>query len=72
MTHDYADADKYGDEAASRLVEACHSAIKERVCPCLAQCGGDWDELRLDKSLELVTWADCAAIDARMRDARTP
>jgi hypothetical protein len=66
MSHYYADADKFGDEAASPLVEAFHSAVKDRVRQALAESGGDWNTFVFDQSLALITEADFAAIDARI------
>lgn len=62
----YADADQYGDQAASPLVEAFHSAVKDLVRTRLAACGGDWDTFVFERSMALLTAADFAAIDARM------
>lgn len=66
MTDYYADSDKYGDEAASPLVEAFHSAIKDKVRTRLAACGGDWNAFVFDRSSELLTAEDFEAIDRRV------
>ncbi|MEQ8662507.1 MAG: PEP-utilizing enzyme [Gammaproteobacteria bacterium] len=66
MNNHYADADKFGDEAASPLVEAFHSAVRDRVRQALAASGGDWNAFVFDKSLDLITADDFAAIDARI------
>lgn len=65
-TEYYADSDKYGDEAASPLVEAFHSAVKDRVRQALAASGCDWRTFVFDRSLELLSATDFAAIDARV------
>ena len=61
----YADSDKYGDEAASPLVEAFHSSVKDLVRRRLAETGLDWESFVLERSLDLITADDMAAIDAR-------
>ncbi|MEQ8234788.1 MAG: PEP-utilizing enzyme [Gammaproteobacteria bacterium] len=66
MSNYYADSDKFGDEAASPLVEAFHSAVKDRVRRALAEHGGDWNTFVFERSLELLTVDDFAAIDARI------
>ena len=66
MSAYYADSDKYGDESASALVEAFHSAVKDLVRRRLAQSGGDWNSFVFDKSLDLITRDDFTAIDRRM------
>ena len=66
MRHYYADADKFGDEAASPLVEAFHSAVKDLVRQRFAASGQDWANFVFDGAQELLTAADFAAIDQRI------
>ena len=47
--HDYyADSDKFGDEAASPLVEAFHSAVKDLVRQRFAASGKQWADFVFD------------------------
>ena len=66
MSDYYADADKFGDEAASPLVEAFHSAVKDLVRQRFAASGGDWASFVFDGAQTSITAADFAAIDSRM------
>ena len=66
MSAYYADSDKFGDAAASPLVEAFHSAVKDLVRQRLAASGGDWRKFVFADSEQLLTRADFAAIDQRM------
>lgn len=68
MNKYYADSDKFGTEAASPLVEAFHGAVKDLVRRRFADSGLAWSEFVFDKSLELITAEDMAAIDQRMLD----
>jgi len=64
----YADSDKFGDEAASPLVEAFHSAVKNLVRERFAASGKDWAAFVFDDAQDLITAQDFAAIDRRMLD----
>ncbi len=66
MSHYYADADKFGDEAASPLVEAFHSAVKDLVRQRFAASGQDWASFVFDGAQTLITAEDFAAIDKRI------
>ena len=66
MKHYYADADKFGDEAASPLVEAFHSAVKDLVRQRFAASGKDWASFVFDDAVDGLTAADFAAIDQRI------
>ena len=66
MHNYYADSDKFGDEAASPLVEAFHSAVKDLVRQRFAASGKDWASFVFDDAQELITAADFAAIDQRI------
>lgn len=65
-TNYYADSDKYGQESASALVEAFHSAVKDLVRQRLAEGGGDWNAFVFDDAQTRLTAADFAAIDRRI------
>jgi hypothetical protein len=66
MSDYYADSDKYGDEAASALVEAFHSAVKDLVRQRLNASGDSWHDFVFGTSNTLLTRDDFAAIDAQM------
>ena len=68
MGNYYADSDKFGDEAASPLVEAFHSAVKNLVRERFAASGKDWAAFVFDDAQDLITAQDFAAIDRRMLD----
>ncbi len=65
----YVDTDKYGDQANSPVVEAFHSAIKDLVRSRLDESGVDWNSFVFDKSYDLITAADFAAIERKLLDA---
>ncbi len=66
MSDYYADADKFGDGAASPLVEAFHSAVKDLVRQRFAASGRDWASFVFDGALTSITADDFAAIDSRL------
>ncbi|MGE0487114.1 MAG: PEP-utilizing enzyme [Gammaproteobacteria bacterium] len=66
MTDYYADSDKFGDEAASPLVEAFHGAVKDLVRRRLAESGAAWSDFVFGDAIDGLTAADFAAIDARI------
>jgi hypothetical protein len=66
MTDYYADSDKFGDEAASPLVEAFHGAVKDLVRRRLADSGAAWSDFVFGDAIDGLTAADFAAIDARI------
>lgn len=66
MTDYYGNADAYGEEAASPLVEAFHSAVKDLVRRRLAESGATWNDFVFGQSFDLITADDMAAIDQRI------
>lgn len=65
----YVDSDKYGDQAASPVVEAFHSAIRDIVRRKLGESGGDWNAFVFDKSYDLITAEDMKAVEKQLVDA---
>lgn len=65
MSDYYADSDKFGDEAASPLVEAFHSAVKDLVRQRFAAAGGDWASFVFEGA-QKISAQDFAAIDRRI------
>jgi len=65
----YVDVDKYGDEHASPVVEAFHSAIRDLVRKRLDESGCGWSEFVFGKSHELITQDDMAAVEQQLLDA---
>ena len=66
MTTYYADSDKFGDEAASPLVEAFHGAVKDLVRRRLAESGAAWSDFVFGDAIDGLTADYFAAIDARI------
>ena len=62
----YIDTDKYGGQGASAVVDAYHGAIKELVRGRLDEAGGDWASFVFDKSYELISAKDFAAIEKKL------
>jgi hypothetical protein len=62
----YIDNDKYGEQAASPIVEAYHSAIKDLVRRRLDEVGGDWASFVFDKSYDLIGAKDFAAVEKKL------
>jgi hypothetical protein len=62
----YIDNDKYSGQGASAVVDAYHGAIKELVRRRLDETGGDWASFVFDKSYELVSAKDFAAIEKKL------
>lgn len=62
----YVDTDKYGDRPASVVVEAFHNAIKDVVRRKLDACGGDWNSFVFDKSYDLITAPELAAVEKQL------
>lgn len=62
----YVDNDKYADQGASAVVDAYHGAIKDLVRRRLDEVGGDWASFVFDKSYDLITAADFAAIEKKL------
>lgn len=60
------DSDKYGEQAASAVVEAYHSAIKDIIRRRLDETGGDWDSFVFDKSYDLVGAKEFTEIEKRL------
>lgn len=65
----YVDTDKYGDQAASPIVEAFHSAIKDIVRRRLDESGVDWNSFVFDKSYDRITAEDMRAVEQKLLDA---
>jgi hypothetical protein len=62
----YIDSDKYGDQAASAVVDAYHSAIKDLVRRRLDEVGGDWASFVFDKSYDLIGAKEFAGIEKKL------
>ena len=60
------DNDKYGQPNASVVVDAYHAAIQELIRRKLDTVGGDWASFVFDKSYDLITAKDFAAIEAKL------
>jgi hypothetical protein len=69
VTKLYVDSDKFGYQAASPIVEAFHSAIKDLVRSRLAKLGGDWNAFVFDKSYELITADEMRKIEKLLIDS---
>jgi phosphohistidine swiveling domain-containing protein len=62
----FIDSDKYGGQGASAVVDAYHGAIKELVRRRLDEVGGDWSSFVFDKSYELISAKDFAAVEKKL------
>jgi hypothetical protein len=62
----YIDNDKYGDQGASVVVDAYQGAIKDLVRRRLDEVGGDWPSFVFDKSYELISAMDLAAVEKKL------
>ncbi len=60
------DNDKYAQPNASVVVDAYHAAIQELIRRKLDTVGGDWASFVFDKSYDLITAKDFAAIEAKL------
>jgi phosphohistidine swiveling domain-containing protein len=60
------DNDKYAEPNASVVVDAYHAAIHDLIRRKLDASGGDWASFVFDKSYDLITAADFAAIEKRL------
>jgi hypothetical protein len=60
------DNDKYAEPSASVVVDAYHAAIHDLIRRKLDASGGDWASFVFDKSYDLITAADFAAIEKRL------
>ena len=60
------DNDKYAQPNASVVVDAYHAAIQELIRRKLDSVGGDWASFVFDKSYDLITARDFAAIEAKL------
>ena len=60
------DNDKYAQANASVVVDAYHAAIHELIRRKLDSIGGDWASFVFDKSYDLITAKDFAAIEAKL------
>jgi len=60
------DNDKYAEPNASVVVEAYHAAIHDLIRRKLDTVGGDWASFVFDKSYDLITAKDFAAIEAKL------
>ncbi len=68
MSRLYIDTDKYGDQAASPVVEAFHSAIKDIVRRKLEKSGGDWNEFVFKKAHDLIGHDDFRSVEQQLLD----
>ena len=66
MARLHIDNDKYGDQAASTVVDAYHSAIKDLVRHRLDEIGGDWPSFVFDKSYDLIGTKEFASIEKKL------
>ena len=62
------DNDKYAEPSASVVVDAYHAAIQDLIRRKLNAAGGDWASFVFDKSYDLITAADFAAIEKKLLD----
>ncbi len=60
------DNDKYAEPNTSVVVDAYHAAIHDLIRRKLDDVGGDWASFVFDKSYDLVTAAEFAAIEKRL------
>ena len=60
------DNDKYAEPNASIVVDAYHAAIHDLIRRKLDNVGGDWSSFVFDKSYDLITAKDFAAIEAKL------
>ena len=66
MARLYIDNDKYGEQAASAVVDAYHSAIKDLVRRRLDEVGGDWASFVFDKSYDLIGAKEFAGVEKKL------
>jgi phosphohistidine swiveling domain-containing protein len=66
MARLYIDSDKYGEGAASAVVDAYHSAIKDLIRRKLDEIGGDWASFVFDKSYDLLGAKEFASVEKRL------
>lgn len=62
------DNDKYAEPSASVVVDAYHAAIRDLIRRRLDASGGDWASFVFDKSYDLITAAEFAAIEKKLLD----
>jgi len=62
----YQDVNKYDEGKGPPIVDAFHSAIKERIRALLRESGCSWSEFVFGKSYELLTAEDMKKIDAQV------
>ena len=60
------DNDKYAEPNASVVVDAYHAAIHDLIRRKLDTVGGDWSSFVFDKSYDLITAQEFAAIEAKL------
>ncbi len=60
------DNDKYAEPNASVVVDAYHAAIQDLIRRKLDASGGDWASFVFDKSYDLITAAEFAAIEKKL------
>jgi hypothetical protein len=60
------DNDKYAEPNASVVVDAYHAAIHDLIRRKLDSVGGDWSSFVFDKSYDLITAKEFAAIEAKL------
>ena len=66
VTDLYVDTDKYGDQAASAVVEAFHAVIKDIVRTKQAESGDTWADFVFGSSYGLITAEDLQAAEAAL------
>jgi hypothetical protein len=62
------DNDKYAEPDASVVVEAYHAAIHDLIRRKLDSVGGDWASFVFDKSYDLITANEFAAVEKKLLD----
>ena len=68
MTKLLVDSDKYGEPSASVIVDAYHAAIHDLIRRKLNTVGDDLASFVFDKSYDLITAKDFAAIEKKLLD----
>lgn len=66
MARLFVDRDKYAAPNASVVVDAYHAAIHDLIRRKLDASGGDWASFVFDKSYDLITAAEFAAIEEKL------
>lgn len=64
----HGDTDKFGDSQTTAVVEAYHGAIRALIRRRLQESGGEWASFVFDKSYDLISAKDFAAIEKKLLD----